>query len=173
MREITNLMEHYRVTARSVWNTAFWSVPGLQNWDSWDRFEQIKKLLFDALVKAQLEEAERFNGSDTKPDQLCRVVPIEPGPVPIMIHRPREGDRNRYWDDPIREVKPSQAELCFLDYFDWNSMSYLDFQYYRVRITAFPSQPHLVGREALVDHQHATVFVLSPSRQLAGSAVQK
>ena len=55
MREITNLFDHYRVVARSIWNTGFWSQQDLQTWDARDRFEQIKKLLFKALVAGQLE----------------------------------------------------------------------------------------------------------------------
>ncbi len=75
-----------------------------------------------------------------------------------MIQKPREGDRCNYWDDPVREVKASDVELHFLDYFDWNQMGYVDFQYYRVRIVTFALQPHLVGREALLEHQYARVF---------------
>jgi hypothetical protein len=41
-------------------------------------------------------------------------------------------------------------------------MAYADFEYYRVRIAAFPRQPHLAGREALIKHQYAKVFVDSP-----------
>jgi hypothetical protein len=40
-------------------------------------------------------------------------------------------------------------------------MNYIDFQYYRVRIVGFASQPHLVGREALLEHLHAKVCVNS------------
>ena len=50
-----------------------------------------------------------------------------------------------------------------MDYFDWNLLGCADFQYYRVRIAAFPSQPHLVGREALMDHLHVKVSVDSKS----------
>lgn len=157
MRDITDLMDHYRVVARSVWNNGFWTEPELRNWDSWDHFEQTKRLLFKALVVARLEEGHCCDVASL-PYSIYQVVPATSGPAPILIHRPREGDRNRYWDDPVSEVGASDAELQFLDYFDWNPVGYIDFQYYRVHIATFVSQPHLVGREALLEHFHGRVF---------------
>lgn len=158
MREITDFMNHYRVVARSIWNSGFWSAPDLRTWDARDQFEQIKGLLFKSLVTARLDDGHCCDLTSL-PDKVYEVVPLEPGPVPILIHRPREGDRNWYWDDPVREIKASETELHFIDYFDWNLMAYIDFQFYRVRITSFGSNPHLVGREALLEHQYARVFV--------------
>jgi hypothetical protein len=163
MRDITVLMDHYRIAGRSIWNAAFWSQPELRNWDSWDQFEQIKCLLFGALVVGRLEQIGCCVDLATVPRPELRVTPAHSGSVPILIHRPREGDRNVYWDDPVREVSAADANLHFLDFFDWDKMNYIDFQYYRVRIAAFASQPHLVGREALLQHSHAKVFVNLPS----------
>jgi hypothetical protein len=160
MRDVTDLMDHYRVVARSTWNTAFWSQPDLQNWDSRDHFREIRKLLFNALVIARLHAAyELPDALGAFQDCSLQVVPGGSSTVPIMIERPREGDQshNRYWDDPVNEIKASDAKLVFIDYFDWNEMGYIDFQYYKVRIVSFASHPHLVGREALLEHQNAIV----------------
>ena len=46
MRDITEIFDHYRIIARSVLNTAFWLEVELRGWDSRDRFERIKELLF-------------------------------------------------------------------------------------------------------------------------------
>lgn len=165
LRDITDLMDHYRVISRSLWNAAFWAIPGLRNWDSREQFDQIKKLLFKALVDARVAAEDNFCDLAKVPQHVYRVVPSGSSPMPIMIHRPREGDSNRYWDDPISEVKASEVELHFLDYFDWNDMDYSDFRYYRVRIAAFPSQPHLIGREALLEHHYARVFVAATSKR--------
>jgi hypothetical protein len=162
MYEITHLMDHYRVVARSVWNTGFWCVPELRTWDARDGFQETKKILFTHLVVAQLPHLNRQHGPAASLTYNYRVVPLDPGPVPIMIQQPRKDDRNWYWDYPLREIRAQDAELLFLDYFDWNEMGYLDFQYYRVRIEAFRLQPHLVGREALVEHQNAKVFAAVP-----------
>ncbi|MGA2984703.1 MAG: hypothetical protein ABSG32_12880 [Terriglobia bacterium] len=158
MRDITDLMDHYRDVARSVWNTGFWVQADLQTWDARDQFEQIKKLLFKALVVARLEEGHCCDLYGLADNQIYQVVPNHSEYVPIMIQRPRQGAQTGYWDDPVRQVKASEADLQFLDYFDWNNMGYADFQYYRVRIATFATQPHLVGREALLDHLYAKVF---------------
>jgi hypothetical protein len=52
-----------------------------------------------------------------------------------------------------------EAELLFLAYFDWNKLDYLDLRYYRVKIARFDSHSELVGREALIDRQYATVHI--------------
>ena len=160
MRDVTHFMDHYRVVARTIWNVGFWSQPDLQNWDSRDDFREIKKLLFNALVLARLDETDEVC-TDLRAftDRTLRVVPLDSATVPIMIQRPRGEDQAGYWDDPVTDIKASDATLTFIDYFDWNEMGYIDFQYYRVRIVSFVSQSHLVGREALLQHQHAKVFV--------------
>jgi hypothetical protein len=150
-------MHHYRVVARSVWNTAFWPFPERRNWDARDQFDQIKGLLFKALAIARLEAGERGD-LNLLQDRVLWVVPLEPGPVPIMIERPRAGDRGHYWDDPVKEIRASDAKLQFLDYFDWNLMAAADFHYYRVRITSSTAQPHLADREVLLQHNHAKVY---------------
>jgi hypothetical protein len=151
MRDITHLMDHYRVVARSLWNTGFWAVPELRNWDARDSFEKIKQSLFDALITSSL----RNNGSSS---EIITIVPVDPGPVPIMIQNPRGADQRGYWDDPVDKITPADADLRFLDFFDWNEMADADFQYYRVRIEAFGREPRLAGREALLDHSNARAF---------------
>ncbi len=158
MRNITDLMDHYRDVARMIWNLGFRAVPELQDWDSRDRFEEIKKLLFRSLVFARLDEGECGHEISPETERVLHVVPSGAEITPIMIHNPREGDRNRYWDDPVKQIRSADAELHFLDYFDWDDMASADFQYYRVRVGSFPAQPHLVGREALIEHKNADVF---------------
>jgi hypothetical protein len=158
MKNITDLMDHYRDVARLIWNFGFRAVPELQNWDSRDRFEEIKKLLFRSLVVERLDGWEPGHEISAETEQALHVVPSSADSTPIMIHHPRERDRNRYWDDPVNRIRATDAELHFLDYFDWDDMASADFQYYRVRIGSFPAQPHLAGREALLEHKDATVF---------------
>jgi hypothetical protein len=159
MREITYFFEHYRAIARSIWSTGYWPVQELQNWDSVDQFGQVKKLLFKSLVIARLLDDHCCDLNSLPPAPVFHIVPLDPGPVPVMIERPRAGDRNHYWDDPVNKIGSGEAALHFVDYFDWDLMNYADLQFYRVRIHAFPEQPHLIGREALIDHLHAKVFV--------------
>ena len=162
MREITDLFDHYRMVARAIWNAGYWSQPDQRNWDSHDQFLQVARLLFKSLVVARAEGGHCCDLNGLPPDHTYLVVPRGSGPVSIMIERPREGDRNHYWDDPVNLINAADVELHFLEYFDWNLMNYLDFQYYRVRIAAFPAQPHLVGRDALIEHMNARIYVDLP-----------
>lgn len=158
MRDVTDLMDRYRGVARSVWDSGFSEAREQKNWDFCDQFNQVKKLLFKAMVDARVVEG-HFCDLTTVPKHNYLVVPTGPGSVPIMIQRPRRPGQSWYWDDPVKEVKASEAEFHFLDYFDWDQLGCVDFQYYRVRITAFPSGHHLVGREALIEHKDARVFL--------------
>ncbi len=76
-----------------------------------------------------------------------------------MIQYPRPGARTGYWDDPVNTIKPGQAELLFIAYFDWNEMDYIDLRYYRAKIASFDAEPQLVGREALIERQHAAIHL--------------
>ncbi len=157
--DVTDVMNYYRIIARSLWNFGFWPLPELRNWDSRDQFDQVKALLFKAFVEARVAEGHLCNLTNV-PEHKYVVVPSVPGPVPVMIHRPREGDHNWYWDDPVDRLRPSDAELHFMDYFDWDDMNYAEFRYYRVCIVDFPLQPHLAGRQALLEHHLARVYVV-------------
>ena len=64
-----------------------------------------------------------------------------------------------YWDHPVKQITPGEAELHFVQCFDWNRLDYLDFRYYKVQIARFDAHPDLVGREALIDRQHSVVHL--------------
>jgi hypothetical protein len=159
MQDVTEIFDHFREAARSVWNTAFRPVPELRSWDAQGRFEIVKERLFEALVLLRTGDYGCCEDLSKAPRPAFCVVPDLSDTLPILIHKPREGDRNRYWDDPVTSVRRGEVELRFLDYFDWDILDYVDFEYYRVRVEAFPAQPHLVGREALVKRSYAKVMI--------------
>jgi hypothetical protein len=72
---------------------------------------------------------------------------------------PRPNAPSGYWDHPVNQVSREDAEMHFLGYFDWNQLDYLDFRYYHVQIARCDAYAELVGREALVDRQQATVYM--------------
>lgn len=157
MRDVTQLFDHYRISARAVWNTAFWSQTELRNTESWDRFERVKESLFEALVLARLRDEGSLPQGRLVSLPVFHVAPRVR--APIMVSRPRVGDPKLHWDDPLSRISPSDADLHFLDYFDLGRMRYADFQYYRVRIAQFEAHPDLVGRDALIERLHASVLV--------------
>lgn len=147
------------MSARSVWNTAFWPDPNFRNWDSVERFNEIERILFDQLVLARLNKSFPAEDIFQKPIGFFRVSPSSPS-VPIMIQSPRPDAQLGYWDDPVDRVPQDNVEMHFMEFFDWNPLDYRDLKYYRVLIAGFHEQPHLVGRQALIERQHVNLFVL-------------
>lgn len=54
MKDVSSVFDHFRVSAREIWNRAFWPVPDFQNWDSEEAFGEIKTILFEELVLERL-----------------------------------------------------------------------------------------------------------------------
>ena len=86
-----------------------------------------------------------------------------------MINKPRPYGSG-YWDDPVNRISPNDAKLCFQDFFDWSEKRFADYHYFRVRIVEFPTQPHLVNREALVEVLYARVFLATDDAGRSGSS---
>jgi hypothetical protein len=159
MKDVTAILDHYRISARSIWNTAFWPDTDFRDWNSAERFNEIERILFDQLVLFKLDREFPSRDLFRKPISYLRIAPSSSYGCPIMIARPTLEVPRGLWDDPVNRVTAAQADLHFLEFFDWNLLDYRDFQYYRVSITAFNEQPHLVGREALIERQYVNVFL--------------
>jgi hypothetical protein len=154
---VTPLVARYREAARHLWN-AF-----LRDGADWDRhsdYEVLCDQLFTIMVLTPIGRGdvdlskvwERLNA--TLP--FLRVIPrIEHG-VPIAINRQHSAHGS--WDDPVKMVKPAEVDLRFAHFFDWDELGWRDFEFYRVEIAGFPSQPHLVGRLALIAPQYVEVI---------------
>ena len=160
MKDVTNVFDHYRVSARAIWNTAFWPEQDFRNWDSIEQFHEIEKLLFRELVLARVDREWPLQDVFERAIPFFQIVPSIVHGTPILIQKPREGAPSGYWDDPVNTVKPSQVELLFIAYFDWNQMDYIDLRYYRVKIASFDTHSDLIGRDALIEHQHATIHLI-------------
>ncbi|HEY2546827.1 MAG TPA: hypothetical protein VGI46_12235 [Candidatus Acidoferrum sp.] len=161
MRDVSGIFDHYRVSARAIWNTAFWPDADFRNWDSIEQFHEIEELLFQELVLAKLGREWRLQDVFKNAIPFFRVVPSIGHGTPIMIQNPRPGAPTGYWDDPLKLIRPEEAELLFIAYFDWNQMDYIDLQYYRVRVASFDAHPELVGLAALIERQHTAVHLVN------------
>ena len=158
LRDISSIFDHYRVSARTIWNTAFWPDTDFRNWDSLEQFDQIQKLLFEELVLGKVGREWPPQNLFEKAIPFFRIIPRSQ--VPIMIQNPRPGAATGYWDHPVNSIKPEQAELLFIAYFDWNRMDYADLRYYRAKIVSFGAQPELAGRDALIDREYAAIHLV-------------
>jgi hypothetical protein len=159
MQDISDVFDHYRLSARAICNTAFWPDPDFRNWDSIDQFHEIEKLLFRDLVLAKVDRDWPLCDLFVNAIPFFQIVPSHMHGTPIMIQKPRPEAPTGYWDDPVNLIKPKEAELLFIAHFDWNEMDHIDLRYYRVKIVSFDAHPELVGREALIERQHATVHL--------------
>ena len=156
-KDVTPIFDHYRVSARGIWNRAFWPDPEFREGFYIGRFEWLAKILFDTLVLAKLDM--EFPDEDLfhKPISFFHVIP-NPAGAPIMIAAPHAPGMNTYWGDPVSRIPQESIELHFIEFFDWSQMAVRDFQYYKVRIERFDEHPHLVGREALIEKQYVKIF---------------
>jgi hypothetical protein len=155
MKDITPLMNTYRECSRNLWN-AYFSLKEF-SWDLHDEYEDIRKLLFEALVLNELDVCKECSEHDAVPPAVLRVVP-DATSVPILINRPRDGGGG-YWDQEMDlRVGEADIQLAFLDYFDYSQYPVKDFQFYRCKILSFPSHAKYEGREALIEVSHAKIF---------------
>jgi hypothetical protein len=159
MKDITSIFDHYRVSARAVWNTAFWPDADFRNWDSVDQFDEVQRILFSELVLGKVAREWPLQNIFEDAIPFFRVVPSI-GAAPIMIQNPRPDKPRGYWDHPINRISPVEAEMHFLGYFDWDRLDYIDFRYYLVKIARFDARSELIGREALIERQHANVHLV-------------
>ncbi len=158
MRDITDIIDNYRECVRHLWNKFFYIDGNLSAYtdQTLDSYELIVKELFQALV---LEKVQRTFPAETllsEPIKFIRIVPRS-DEVPVMINR--SADRGSgYWDDPVKRVKQSEIDLRLIGFFDWDSYGYIDLRYFRSRIVSFTTNPHLVGRDTLLEVGHARVY---------------
>ena len=155
MIDVNAEFDDHRLLAREIWNKGFRTCSGLRDLDGYDSYTRIKAVLYNELVSERLSRRLELDGDER--DRFL-VVPNGTEEMPIMIHQPRPNDTCRYWDHPIRRVRSRDIRRAFIDFFDWDVMSYVDFRYYRVRIVTFSAHDDLTGREAPVQHEHARVF---------------
>jgi hypothetical protein len=122
--------------------------------DSVEQFDEIQKILFSELVLRKTEKEWPLQYVFKKALPFFRIVPTCDAPI---MNNPRSLRETGYWDHSVNRVKPGEADLLFIAYFDWNRMDYVDLRYYRVKIIRFDGHSDVVGREALIDRDHSSV----------------
>jgi hypothetical protein len=158
MEDISSVFDHFRISARAIWNTAFWPDADFRNWDSSDQFNEIKRILFSELVLGKVGRDWPARDIFEIPIPFFQIMPASQM-IPILIQNPRSDRETGYWDHPVNCLASGEAEMHFLDYFDWDLMDYRDFQYYRVTIAKFDARSELVGRDALIQRHQARVHL--------------
>jgi hypothetical protein len=158
VKDVSDIFDHFRISARSIWNTAFWPVQELQDWDCVEQFAEIRRVLFDQLILFRIARNFPLKGIFRVPISFFQVDPVSES-SPVMIQNPRPNQPRGYWDHSLKRIGPGDAEMHFVDYFDWNRFGFVDFQYYRVIIAKCDAHPELAGREALIERMNASVHL--------------
>src|SRR5215472_8995119 len=160
MKDVTSLFDHYRITARSIWNNGFWPDPDLKNWDSQEQFCQVTRILFDSIVLAKLDLEWPVEDIFRKPMPFFRIEPMSETGCPFLVDRPGDAKTGGgVWSNAECSLSSTASTLRFIEFFDWDALNCIDLHYYLAAIDAFDSQPGLVGRRALVERMYVKVLL--------------
>ena len=162
---VTSYFETYREAARHLRNTYF-STRDTESWDVVDDFRVVDRLLFERLVLFRIPTG---NISVTHQDIQSfrfRIHPNGSG-IPIMISR--TVGSSGYWDHSITSLLPNDAEIAFLEYFDWDQHALIDFRYYRCTIIDSVRHPEIRGHHALIQTSNAQVHYTNTAEQGAAA----
>jgi hypothetical protein len=148
------LIRRYCECARSVWNTYLLD----ESTDEFTvkRFDEIRRLLFHVLVLAPLERDDDRT-SEEEPLTFLQVV-AGAGPLIVFVERPSD-DGTRYWEAAPKELDFSDAELQFVDLFDWDPQSFRDMALVLVWMSRGPRGADLDRKYALFERQSVTIVL--------------
>jgi len=150
---ITDLLNRYRECVRSIWNTYFFEqYNGTENSDLIESFSKIKQEIFDSIVLVSvLADCEAFDYVLGFPCSRIKIVPrhMNSWDIPVEINR-NKGEISGYWDHPISRIN-SQADLVFIDFFDWNPYGFIDMSRIVAEISDYPKNPNLIGHRFIVE----------------------
>jgi hypothetical protein len=145
---LTEVFEHYRLTARELWNRGFWAIGELRPLTGLeDNFESIAQLLFEVLVLEQLAIKHEIFRSGNEWRERLRVRPLTSKcNLTLLCQRP-DGSFDAERDYIILG---EEIQLSFVRYFEWGYRASIDFGDVLVRIVSYEKDSTLVGRDALI-----------------------
>lgn len=164
MKDITQSINLYRECAKNLWNTYFLQKISLTNeWDISDEFDDICVSLFSSLVLipngcTASKKSNNYEKSSL-PISCLKVVPLSNDGVQIQVNR--EIDKSGYWDFPINFIRPTDVDLRFIDFFDYNMMGFREFKYCHVRIIGSDKYQELIGRDALLEYNDVSIDLMN------------
>jgi hypothetical protein len=150
---IDPLIRRYAECARSIWNTYFLS-DNVDD-DTARRFDEIRRLLFDAIVLAPLGRADDREKEDD-PIRCFEVQAASEGGT-VLVEQPSDSG-DHFWEAAPKEADFSSAELQFVDLFDWDPRGFRDMAYVKVWIASGPPGTSYGQRFALLERQSVSVM---------------
>lgn len=152
MKHVTSVFQCYRDSARHLSNTCY--RPKYEgDWDTRENFDEISVLLFKHLVLNELQISHTLCDWLGQPAEIFKLQPSTER-IPVMINR---DGTSGYWDHPKTELDQNEAEIAFIDYFDWDEMDTIDFRYIRGKILKSRSGD-LDGHDILVETIYVNIY---------------
>jgi hypothetical protein len=145
--EIDGLVKQFRLASRELFNHYF-RTAALEDSETYERFLFVQETLFEQMVTTVADLPKGFYGQ-LQPDVLVKVRPPAEF-APLMLNRQVDSG---YWDHPQREFT-KEVTFHFIEFFDWDQSVFWDHQYVRAKVAAWPSNPELVGKLALIESQY-------------------
>jgi len=155
---VDQLIQHYCECARSTWNNYLWSSDADDA--ALERYEGVRDLLFRAIVLDPLGMGEATREADDATWPFLRVV-VPADLSTVLVNKPST-DGNQYWEPAEKGVDLSDAEIQFVDLFDWDPRAFRDLALMMALVVASPKNPELVGRSILLERNSVTVVFEEP-----------
>ena len=158
MPTVDNLIQRYCECARSTWNN--YLRPGDADETAVERYEEVRALLFRAIVLDGIGMGDAVRDREDETWPFLRVIaPAELSP--ILVNTP-SSDGNQYWESAEKGTDLSDAEILFVDLFDWDPQAFRDLALVMALVVASPKHPELTGRSILVERNSVTIVVDQP-----------
>jgi hypothetical protein len=134
---LNDLMQTFRLASRAIFNQYFHLPDPWKDSDSAfaaeERFSAVEAVLFQKLV-AEPALLSLVDYKNMQPS-ICVELAEKTARAPIMVNREI---KSGYWDYPVGEVA-RDAVMLFIQFFDWDVLSYRDNRFVRVLIKEWPS----------------------------------
>lgn len=152
------LIQNYCECARSTWNNYLRSSDADEH--ALERYEEVRALLFRAIVLDPLGMGDATRDPQDETWSFLRVI-AGAELSPILVNTP-SSDGNQYWAPAERGTDLSDAEILFVDLFDWDPQAFRDLALVMALVVASPKHPELAGRSILVERNSVTIVVEQP-----------
>jgi hypothetical protein len=160
MPTVDHLIQRYCECARSTWNN--YLRPSDSDETAVERYEEVRALLFRAIVLDGIGMGDAVRDREDETWPFLRVI-AGAELSPILVNTP-SSDGNQYWEAAEKGTDLSDAEILFVDLFDWDPQAFRDLALVMALVVASPKHPELAGRSILVERNAITVVLEQPDR---------
>lgn len=152
---ITDIFENYRVHARHLRNTAF-NTRDTRDWDVVSDFDAVDEALFETLVLGRIPNLGHQIASNWEKNNAF-LIHASGGGFRVMMS-PTKGACGS-WDHDIDTLMKHDAQIAFLNYFDWDEHGTIDFRYYYGVVIQSDKYPDIIDHHLLIPTDSAEIYV--------------